>query len=201
MLSLALKVRKGSGLGRRAPRDRSHAVARAWAEEVRQRVFVEGKVQGTPSYADHGPVKVPAGYAPGGQPLPNGAVYFASSGALRLRGGYAATSKGMRRGLVVRRHGKRAVVEFTGSSLGANPVWVDGQATGQHVPNADKAGTVLEAHSINVLELAPSDLDAIRLAAVEWARDQLGRALNGLVRWRSKRLPRGRFGQRLMRER
>ena len=175
-------------------------MAKAWADEVHQRVFVEGRVEGSPSYADHGGVRVAPGYATGGELLPNGAYYFANSGALRLRGGYAATSKGLRRGLVVKRQGKRAVVQFTGSSLGANPVWADGQAFGQNVTNADKAGTVLEAHGINVLEMAPEDIEAIKLAAVEWARDQLGRALGGLVRWRSKRLPRGRFGQRLMRE-
>lgn len=203
MLSMRLKVSRPSSGKERVPRRPGRAIARGVAGEIDQRVFQEGRpVEGRPSYADHGAVKVPTGYALGGQPTGRGVDVFANSAALRVRGGYAATSEGMRRGLVVRSQGGgRAVVLFEGSSMSANPVWAGGVATSTTVPNDEKAATVLTSQQRNVLELTEDEVRQIALVSEEWARRHVGNALRGRVRWRRKPRLTGRLANRIMRER
>lgn len=155
--------------------------------------------RGRPAYADHGPISVAPGYASGGTVTPSGAVRFPSSAALRAGKGYANTSGGMRRSLRSKGRRGRARVEFTGSSLGAQPVWVDGIASGVSVTNATKADTVLTAHDRNVLDLGPEALRDIAAAETEVARSTVGAALAGLVRWRRKPRIASAFARRILR--
>lgn len=199
MLSIKVKVARGDRESKRYSKRRAAVIARAWVKEVDGRLKRGQVYRGRPAYKDHGPISVAPGYADGGRPTKSGARRFPSSAALRAGKGYANTSGGMRKGLVSRGSRGRARVRFKGASLGAQPVWAGGQASGQQIPNLVKAETVLRAHDRNVLDLGPLAMREIRDAETEVARCSVGTALDGFVKWRSKSRPRSAFARRILR--